>query len=152
MRLASMRGVMQTQAHICRFGMKQEDENGEASVLKPTGFFTNSVCLVDEFDLTCTGGHRRITLHGGRTKQAQVYPDDLRRATCRGTKAPNILDAAGFCVVIGLQSKHPLEDRREGSDSVGEIHGVDGWMAAWDDVTGRELDPDKVRQARVRNK
>ena len=71
-------------AHMCRFGMMREDENGGGLVKKPTGFLTNSEYLKDQLARKCMGGHRHVHLMGGRAKTCQVYPPKLVKAICKG--------------------------------------------------------------------
>ena len=128
MRLANMRGVMKTKAHMCRFGMTQSDKNGKALVLKPASFLTNSVCLANALNLTCTGEHRHIRLEGQRVKVAQVYPEELCRATCKGIRAQKDVDSAGLCFVMDSSSHHSKEDRQRPSASAEEfMNQTVGW-------------------------
>ena len=69
--------VEQVQGHMCQFRMTThiEKKNGEMRfVNKPTGFHSSSRCVRQEFDRSCTGGHARVPLVGGRAAGAQVYP------------------------------------------------------------------------------
>ena len=91
------------------------------------------------------GRRRHITLQGGRTKQTQIWPDDLCTTICRGMRTQKGVDAAGLCVVIGSQSKHSEDDKNRISDNADELNEKDAWMEALDDVTGRELNHEKVR-------
>ena len=55
------------------------------SAMKPTKFMPNSWYIIQELDKRCDGGHSHQPLVGGRAKEAaQVYPDGLCRAICRG--------------------------------------------------------------------
>ncbi len=53
-------------------------------VKKPTGFLTSSKYIAIELDKRCDGGHAHLPLVGGRATAAQVYPDMLCEAICRG--------------------------------------------------------------------
>ena len=74
MRLPNVRKIT---ADMCAFGMVQEDELGTALIKKPTGFMSNSPCIINRLKKNCTGDHRHILLVNGRAKRAQVYPDEL---------------------------------------------------------------------------
>ena len=77
---------------MCQFGMKQTDQEGEASVRKRTGFMTNSWAIAERLKRTCTGGHRHIILVGGRAKKAQQYPDGLCKEILRGLEEQMRID------------------------------------------------------------
>ena len=53
-------------------------------VKKTTGFVTSSRCFVVELNRKCDGGHDHVPLMAGRAAAAQVYPEMLCEACCRG--------------------------------------------------------------------
>ncbi len=55
---------------MCRFGMQQEDENGEGLVKKRTMCMTNAKLIAGKLAHKCVGGHRHVNLINGRTKKA----------------------------------------------------------------------------------
>jgi hypothetical protein len=62
-----------------------EHRGGEVGLVKkPTGFMTSSQFLLKELDKRCPGGHKHVALVGGRASAAQVYPDLLCEAICKG--------------------------------------------------------------------
>lgn len=79
--------INKTATHMCRFGMRSQDEQGLGLVKKPTGFLTNSPHLRNQLNKQCLGGHRHVQLVGGRAKACQVYPKGLCRAILRGIRA-----------------------------------------------------------------
>ena len=66
--LMSDLNVSKTNTHICRFGMKCEDEIGVGLVKKPTGFLTNSEHVKEQLSKKCMGGHRHVQLMSGRAR------------------------------------------------------------------------------------
>ena len=139
-RLLNKPGVEKVTSDMCVYGMKQEDDEGEALIKKPTSFMTNAPAIARRLSQRCTGGHRHITLMGGRSKRAEVYPQQL----CRE-------------ILYGLieQAKH--DGRMMGDGCVGLIASFDEHnpeykeqlASYWDDITGKELNPEKVVLARA---
>ena len=77
-------GVIDVVTHMCEFGMKGRDAQGEGPVLKPTRFLTNIPAIARALDRRCTGCERHVQLVGGRAKQAEVYPEQLVDAILDG--------------------------------------------------------------------
>ena len=75
-----MPNVCKVKSHMCAFGMTGQDEQGEASVKKPTGFMTSAPLLAKQLEKPCTQDHRHIVLSGGKAKRCEVYPDQLCKA------------------------------------------------------------------------
>ena len=78
-------------------------------VKKPTGSMTSSRCLVEELNQQCDGGHDHVPLMAGRAAAAQVYPEMLCDAICRGVvKQKNFESASrvttGRLSYLGLKS------------------------------------------------
>ena len=46
-------GVKVVKGDMCAFGMWQEDEQGQALIMKPTGFMTNARMIAEELNETC---------------------------------------------------------------------------------------------------
>ena len=85
------------QGHMCRFRMTTHitTRNGERGLVKkPTGFLSSSRCVRQELDRKCTGDHAHVPLVGGRAAGAQVYPQMLCEAICRGVARQQREDAA----------------------------------------------------------
>jgi len=120
--------------------MEQEDESGRALVKKPTAFMTNSPEIARRLNQRCVGGHRHITLIGGRAKRAEVYPEQL----CRE-------------ILLGLVDQMRADGRLLGGGCLGSVGLVDEDSANqqetiasyWDEVSGKELDPVRVQSARA---
>ena len=53
-------------------------------VKKPRGLMTSSRCVAKDIDRRCDGGHTHVPLMAGQEATAQVYPDILCEAICRG--------------------------------------------------------------------
>ena len=78
-------------------------------VKKPTGFMISSRCLVEELNRKCNGGHDHVPLMAGRAAAAQVYPEMLREAFCRGEVRQKKFESAsrvttGRLSYLGLKS------------------------------------------------
>ncbi len=153
----STKGVM-VMADMCRFGMVTQGPGGTGLAMKPTRFLTNSIMVAKQLERRCLNkilgvkDHEHIALEGSRTKQGQVYPAELCRAICRGIRDQKEFDkcnlvsllevgpgqgGAAIHMLMQIMPVPPCEDAEE------EL------MAAWDDVTGEELDPEEVTKARA---
>ena len=62
-------------------------------VKKPTGFMTSSKCLAEDLNRKCDGGHDHVPLMAGRAAAAQVYPEMLCEAICRGVVKQKTLES-----------------------------------------------------------
>ena len=99
---------------------------------------------------------------GGRAAEAGKYPDELCRAICRGLlkeKRERTMDIRAVAEVVhhprGRRDEEPDKEehhvREEANMNMGEMRGTGGdkeGERALDDVTGLELDPDRVKEAR----
>ena len=167
-KLMKMQDAMLTKADQCQYGLIVEDMKGQALAKKPTKFLTNSPCIASQLRRTCEGththpNHRHANLFGGVAKFAQVYPPALCEAICCGLKEQVDLDRRGQFLLLELNAQELKED-------CGNMHApVTKWlgnlntqeeihptvcegneaelMQAWDDVTGKELDAEKVALA-----
>ena len=122
---------------------------------------TNSVGIAQQLGKRCPNGggyiiHEHVRLEGGRTKHAQIYPKELCRAICRGLQEQIRMDKQGQFLLMELgndtatsqdlmkvaeEMKNKYRTVEESNDEVLDM--------AWDDVSGAELDPNKVKQARA---
>ena len=75
--MLNMPGVERVVGHMCEVDMKQSDKEGIGSIMKPTGFMTNSWHIARRLEVKCKNRHRHIMLMVGRAKMAEVYPDKL---------------------------------------------------------------------------
>jgi hypothetical protein len=139
-KLMELTKVTRVVSDMCVYGMEQEDTGGRALVKKPTAFMTNAPEIAARLGQRCVGGHRHITLVGGRAKRAEIYPDQL----CRE-------------ILLGLVDQMRVDGRLLGGGCLGSVGPCDednsefreNMARYWDDVSGKELDPEKVREARV---
>ena len=85
------------QGHMCRFRMTThiETKNGKRGLVKkPTGFLSSSRCVRQELNRKFIADHAHVPLVGGRAAGAQVYPQMLCEAICRGVARQQREDAA----------------------------------------------------------
>ena len=175
--LLNLEGTMRVETHMCRFGMTTTVKDKTMMVKKPTYFATNSWCIARELGRKCMGGHAHGHLMEGRAKAAAVYPDALCAAICRGLRIQLEHDRSGMVesgalhavevksmIQNGSFPSHWVEDYHEldgvakkAGDKKGEEMlreqlfklGVRGGVCyARDDITGADLDPDLVKEAR----
>ena len=131
--------VQRVVSDMCVFGMQQEVDGVNMLVKKPTAFMTNAPELARRLTQRCSGGHRHITLIGGRAKRAEIYPDQL----CRE-------------ILLGLVDKMRVDGRLLGNGCLGSVVKCDEstqeyqteMSRYWDNVPGKELDPVNVTRAR----
>ena len=70
-----------------------ETRGGERGLVKkPTGFMSSSRYVIEELDKKCSGDHAHVPLVGGRAAGAQVYPQALCEAICRGVAKQKRMD------------------------------------------------------------
>ena len=118
-----MEGIMKVTGDQCCYGLKSRDKQGEGLVRKTTGFMTNAPCIALQLQRKCPNRsgkvhHRHVTLEGGRTKPAQVYPEGLCRAICQGLIHQLEVDKKGQFMLARLAgTKTAL---REGRTYLGE--------------------------------
>ena len=84
--LMSDPNISTTNTHMCRFGMKSENEIGIGLFKKPTGFLTNSEHVREQLSKKRMGGHRHVQVMSGRARACQVCPEMLVRAILGGVK------------------------------------------------------------------
>jgi len=130
-------GVFQATTHMCAFGMKSRDVDGEGLVLKPTRFLTNSEAIKEKLDQKCNRGHRHVHLISGRAAAAAEYPKDLIDAILDGYEVEN------YGKLYNVQKA--MEEM-----NVDGLHeeGVQGWEFI-DDTTGKVLNKKLVSKARI---
>ena len=160
-RLMRRQGVMIVVGDQCRYGLVSQDKQREGPARKRTGFLTNAVCVARRLCNKCPNQagyvvHRHVILENGRTKVAQIYPDELCREICKGIQEQVEVDRKGqhllaqvsaddgdtteqlMNVAKGLVQKY----RTVEEDNEAEME------KAWDDVSGAELNPEMVKKAR----
>ena len=132
-------GVSRVVSDMCVYGMQQELQGVSHLVKKPTAFMTNSPEIARRLGQRCDGGHRHITLIGGRAKRAEIYPEQL----CRE-------------ILLGLIDQMKVDGRLLGNGCLGSVVQCDestqeyqeNMARYWDDVSGKELNGSQVREAR----
>ena len=100
--------------------------------------------------------HEHVQLDGGRARAAQVYPPEFCRTVCRGLIKQMEVDRNGQFLLGNIEynenyiSKELLHTAKqmEKTYKIGEGEDPEEMEIAWDDVSGAELDPGKVRKAR----
>ena len=139
-------------SNMCRFGMETEVAGERGLVEKATTFMTNSMEVAVRLDRQCSAEHKRLHKHlpliGCRmTRPAQIYPAELCQAVAEGIRSQKMVDQPNLC---GMD----LMDLGIGDNEFGAVdycHDPEDaaiWEA-WDDVTGKALKPDLVREARA---
>ena len=152
--------VVKVMGDQCMYGLKSKGKDGEGPARKSTGFMTNSVCIAQELNRRCPNRagfmvHRHVILEGGRTKQAQVYPQELCKAICIGLQKQIKADAAGQFLLTEMDNENTssqdlmnvAKEMMKKYKTIEEPECED-LEVAWDDVSGAELDPKQVRKAR----
>ena len=100
--------------------------------------------------------HEHIKLEDGRARAAQVYPDELCKAICRGLEAQLKVDAqqqfllANTAPDATATSRDLMKAARDVEEKYKTIEeNLDDQLEeAWDDVSGAQLDPKVVKLAR----
>ena len=137
--------VLKAYANMCAFGMTSKDKEGEAPVLKPTVFMTNSVEIKNELAQKCRGCKRHVHLMEGRASAAQVYPPELCRAVCRGIVNQARVDASELFSMKSIGGEADI-------NAMMEINAVEhednDWRRYWDDTSGQPLDWELTTAAR----
>ena len=97
-------------------------------VKTPTGFMTSRKCIATELDKKCDGGHSHVLLVAGRASAAQVYPDMLCEAICRGVVNQKKFDKSNLVITgklsyMGLKKfvRHVCELQGSSTDLVEKV-------------------------------
>ena len=97
-------------------------------VKKPAGFMTSSNCIARELDKKCDGGHTHVPLMAGRAAAAQVYPDMLCEAICRGVVNQKKFDKSNMVTTgklsyMGLKKfvRHVCELQGSSTDLIEQV-------------------------------
>ena len=143
-----MEGIITNKAHMCRFAMIQQTDEGPKFANKATGSVINSPGIATHVNLLCANDHQHVVLEGMyRIEQAQVYPKALGKAICRGLKELKKIDAMES-FQIGSVNFVDDDELEEAMKQSADLHEESEWEQAWDDVNGEALNLDMVRQAR----
>ena len=157
-RLLDTPGTIKVLTHMCRFGMTSYDQEGQAAVLKPTYFMTNSPFIAHELGRVCQNGtghratHRHITLLAGKAKHCQVYPQPLCEAICRGIKQQKQA-CENKEYLLGVVEAKATSSMPIPPEETEEATWQEHWAEMqeqeyWDSASGQPLDPELVRKAR----
>ena len=146
----------------CQYGLKSRDEQGEGLAKKPTGFMTNSPCIVFELRRRCSNRvgyqlRRHVQLQGGRIRAAQVYPPGLCKAICKGLIKHKEVAARGQDLLMNVEyseertSQELMNIAKAMNKRYETVEEEDETEVeiAWHDVSGAALSPRAVRRARV---
>ena len=151
--LLSRNDVWKVRGDMCRFGMYLKDRQGEALAFKPTGWMSNSWCILEELNKLCTNKqgkepkHRHVDLQGGVAKHAAVYPEKLCLSILRGLRRELIKQGAMFAGQIGTVCEDTEETLR-----TAEMEWEVSAQNYFDSVTGQRLDPKLVKEGRQEEK
>ena len=134
--ILKMKGVKTVVGDQCQFGLETKGVEGRNTpARKRIRFMSNSSDILNELGRLCPGDHDHQHLVNGRAEKAAVYPDGLCRAICRGLSKEIDIEKRKIKPILGLSAL----------DRVGEIPESEEesqcWKSAWDDVSGKELDP-----------
>ena len=159
-RMLNKEGVIKVTADQCQYGLKSHDKNREGLARKSTIFMTNSPCIAARLNKRCpnrcgTKVHNHVVLQVGRTRAAQIYPLGLCKAICLGLKEQINADRQGQFLLMemgnALENAKSLmnmsEKIKKKCETVEECD-AEVMEEAWDDVSGRALDPEQAKKAR----
>lgn len=153
-------GALKTTADQCQYGLKSRDANGEGPARKSTSFMTNSPCIAARLRKQCPNKrgipvHHHVRLEDGRTKAAQVYPHGLCKAICLGLRDQINMDKRGQFLLMEMDnapndagSLMNMAKKIESKCETMEECNTEELEEAWDDVSGKALDPEQVKRAR----
>ena len=88
-RILNHKEVIHVTADQCQYGLISKGKEGHGAAREATTFMTNAPHVAEQLQKRCPTKqgrihHRHVTLEGGRRKFAQIYPEGLCRAICRG--------------------------------------------------------------------
>ena len=136
---------------MCAYGLKVTDKSGEALVEKRTKLMSNPAEVLKRVGLQCKNRtaqsegekHRHADTTCGRAKKCQVYPKEFCRAVCAGIAAQKRLRNLGL-TALPLMSLSAMASMSTPSEDLHES----GNIEAYDDLTGAEIDPALMKEAR----
>ena len=151
-RLVQNQSSFITKVHMCAYGMKIPDKEGNEFVFKPTRFLTNSPLLAAQLERRCDKSHQHARLASNRTKQAAIYPPQLIEAICNGINEQIKADKLDQNIVARIEyieGSNVLAEVQKAIENAAKCHEEDHQdLIAFDDVSGAELDPKMVQKAR----
>ena len=144
------------------YGLTTTGPQGTAPAQKPTKVMTNAPCIACELRRRCPNRmshdrtkHKHIPLMNGRAHAAQEYSNRLCEAICRGIVQQIEADRQGQFLIAMLNN---VDARTEVDELCMQLENkleivteedAPELQDAWDDVSGAELDPKKVYDARM---
>ena len=150
--LMDMDGVGVVQADQCMYSLRTWGRNGRGveRAKKRTQFMSNSDEICKELCRKCDGRHRHQALTGGRAEGSARYPEELCRAICMGLMREISRDRRKLAKLVDVGPKTCVRDSRGGTEQAAAADEEEAWKKAWDDITGEELDPKDVAEARAK--
>ena len=129
----SMPNVKTVQGDMCEFGMTIRDGDMDHPVRKRTKVMANTPSIVAHLGRHCRQDHTHMPFEGGnRTRQADVYLEELCRSIIIGLRQQMIVDGIMMDGCIGSICAVEPEWTPEGDQ--------DMEVQYWDDITGN-IDP-----------
>ena len=149
--LMKKQGVIEVIANMCQFGMTTKYKGEEGLVSKPTRFLTNSPEVAKRLNRRCSEEckqKKHLAIWGTRAREAQRYPPSLCKAVVDGVRAEKLMRETNLCeidvdMILSCESEDIEDAMARHEDNLTE------YAKAWDDVTGKELDPKEVSKARA---
>ena len=135
--ILALEGVRVVTLDQCQYGLTSRDaEGGCGPARKRTKFMTNMVCAEEVLSRRCPGLHQHVHLISGKAKAAEEYPTGLCQAI---VEAYAIETKAKFhkAEVLGME-----EDEKPWWQQEWELE------EQWDENTGEQLNPAKVKEGR----
>ena len=124
---------------------------GTKMVQKPTKVVTNSQAVASEVNRRCDKTHQHAPMRTGNSNQEELS-QEAKRAMCRGILREKMKRKQHIKVIakVGLKSIRKVLPDVEEFHEQAEVKQarVLNEQIAWDDLTGMELDGNKVREAR----
>ena len=147
-------GAILTTLDQCMYGLVQKVGSETLPARRATTLMSNMPAVQATLSTRCDGQHRHVVLAGGtRTRETLKYPEKLCEAIVEAIKLQKQWDSTGV-KLLGVLKRHASEGEIEEKLKVPdeeEDHNVNEYVEdlAWDDVSGKYLDADAVRQARA---
>ena len=153
--LMQVESVEKIRGDQCQFGAEiQRGSKKGSPILKPSGFVSNSLKILEQLGRRCTGqegqcsrpaGGRHVRLEGNYTQDSQKYPRALCQAMLRGVMAQLRADRRLKAGCFGIQA---LDDDEVQQTLYGPEQGYSGRYR--DDSTGQVLKDELVTAARMK--
>ena len=162
-----MPGARLGEVDMCAYNLRAKDAVGEGMVKKPTYLLTNSEAIHTGMCGRCCGSHRHVQLVCGRAAAAARYTPEFCRQLARCIEvevhakrerqayhleaATAMSSPAGFSHCSSSTTAATTGCSQHGCHNLTDEHesGETEWEQYVDDRTGRLLDPEKVRKARL---